>query len=256
MGDEFLKFANFLADEAAKISRKYFRNLASVETKDNQTPVTVADREIELRLRELINQHYPHHAIIGEEFANQESHNEFCWVLDPIDGTVAFTTGKPTFTTLIALIKDGNPMLSVIDQPISQERFSAMVDETAFLNAQPITTSKVDKLGNVRLNATTPYMFKTAYEQQTFEKVRKAVKLTAFGGDAYAFGLLASGNIDVIVEADLQYYDVAALVPIITAAGGVITDWQGNTLTKEFNGQCLATANHELHKQVLQLINN
>lgn len=256
MDDKFLSFANFLADEAAEISRKYFRNLANIDTKDNKTPVTIADREIELHLRDLIKQHYPEHAIIGEEFANHESVNQFCWVLDPIDGTVAFTTGKPTFTTLIALIQNGQPLLSVIDQAISHERFSGVAGKTAFLNTQVITTSKVTTLANARLNATTPYMFKTDYEQQVFDKVRRAVKLTAFGGDAYAFGLLASGHIDVIVEADLQYYDVAALVPIISAAGGVITDWQGQELTKEFNGQCLACANHELHQQVLQLINN
>lgn len=256
MQNQLFNFANYLADEAAKISRKYFRNLATVESKENLTPVTIADREIELHLRQLIHDLYPEHGIIGEEFANDANSCEYCWVIDPIDGTVAFSTGKPTFTTLVALIKNNQPLLSVIDQPILNERFSAINGVAARLNNQIIATSSVTELKDVRLNATTPYMFVTDYERQTFEKVRRAVKLTSFGGDAYAFGLLASGNIDVIVEADLQYYDVAALVPIISAAGGIISDWQGNQLTKDFNGQCLACANSELHQQVLMLISS
>lgn len=252
---QLFEFANFLADEAAQISRKYFRKTLQIDSKENKTPVTIADREIELRLRELIKQHYPVHGIIGEEFANSAEQAEFCWVLDPIDGTVAFSAGKPTFTTLVALLQNNQPLLSVIDQPISQERFSASRGGKAHLNQQALTTSNIDKLSDVRLNATTPYMFTTPDEQAKFELLRKQVRLTSFGGDAYAFGLLAAGHIDVIMEADLQYYDIAALMPIIEAAGGVISDWQGLPLTRDFNGQCLACANYELQQLVLALIN-
>lgn len=255
MEKEFIEFANYLADEAKKISQKYFRNILIIENKENSTPVTVADMEIERKLRELITIHYPTHAIIGEEFDNKESTSEYCWVLDPIDGTVAFSTGKPTFTNLIALIKNGNPVLSIISQPISNERFVGY-ENTSSLNGNQIKTSNTKLLKDVRLNATTPYMFVTDYEKDTLDKIRKKVKLTSFGGDAYAYGLLASGHIDVIMEADLRYYDVAALVPIIEGAGGIITDWQGLPLTQNFNGQCLASANIELHKQVLNLINS
>lgn len=250
------EFANFLADEAAKISRKYFRQPLLIDSKENKTPVTIADREIELRLRELIKQHYPEHGIIGEEFANNAESAEFCWVLDPIDGTVAFSTGKPTFTTLVALLQDDMPVLSVIDQAISHERFSALAGNSAHLNQQILQTSQVNKLCDVRLNATTPYMFTTDYERAKFELLRQKVRLTSFGGDAYAFGLLAAGHIDIIMEADLQYYDVAALIPIITASGGVISDWQGKSLNREFNGQCLACANLELQQQALHIINS
>lgn len=249
------EFANFLADEAAKISCKYFRQSLSIDSKENKTPVTIADREIELHLRELIKQHYPEHGIIGEEFANSAENAAFCWVLDPIDGTVAFSTGKPTFTTLVALLQNDLPILSIIDQAISNERFSALVGSPAQLNQQCLQTSKVNKLADVRLNATTPYMFTTNDEKSKFELLRKQVRLTSFGGDAYAFGLLAAGHIDIIMEADLQYYDIAALIPIITASGGVISDWQGNPLSREFNGQCLACANIELQQQALQVIN-
>ncbi|MDD3267211.1 MAG: histidinol phosphate phosphatase [Burkholderiales bacterium] len=256
MEKEFIEFVNYLADEAKKISQKYFRNSIIINSKENSTPVTIADMEIESRLRELIAINYPTHAIIGEEFENKSSLNsEYCWVLDPIDGTVAFSTGKPTFTNLIALIKNDKPILSVISQPISNERFIAY-DFTASLNNTPIKTSDTRLLKDVRLNATTPYMFVTEHEKNTFDTVRKSVKLTSFSGDAYAYGLLAAGYIDVIMEADLQYYDVAALIPLIEGSGGVITDWQGMPLTRSFNGQCLASANEELHEQILKLINS
>lgn len=253
---KLLEFANFLADEAAQISRKYFRQAITITSKENQSPVTIADREIELRLRELIKQYYPSHGIIGEEFANHETQAEFCWVLDPIDGTVAFSTGKPTFTTLVALLRDGVPVLSVIDQAISRERFSAVAQNGTWLNGVKLRTSKQTEVANVRLNATTPLMFTTAYERDAFERVRSKVRLTAFGGDAYAFGLLAAGHIDAIVEAELQYYDIAALMPVIESAGGVISDWQGKPLNREFNGQVLASANTELHNKILQIINS
>lgn len=253
---KLLEFANFLADEAAQISRKYFRQAITITSKENQSPVTIADREIELRLRELIKQYYPSHGIIGEEFANHETQAEFCWVLDPIDGTVAFSTGKPTFTTLVALLRDGVPVLSVIDQAISRERFSAVAQNGTWLNGVKLRTSKQTEVANVRLNATTPLMFTTAYERDAFERVRSKVRLTAFGGDAYAFGLLAAGHIDIIMEAELQYYDIAALMPVIESAGGVISDWQGKPLNREFNGQVLASANTELHNKILQIINS
>lgn len=255
LNSEFLQFANFLADEAAIISRKYFRQPLIIDNKSNNTPVTLADREIELRLRQLIKEHYPEHGIIGEEFANQTAQAPYTWVLDPIDGTVAFSCGKPTFTTLIALLANNQPLLSVIDQSISHERFSGVVNQYSTVNGNKINTSNTTKLSDVRLNATTPYMFKTAAEWQSFERVKQQVKLASFGGDAYSFALLAAGHIDVIVEADLQYYDVAALVPLITAAGGVISDWQGRELTAEFNGQCLACANIVLQQQVLEVLN-
>lgn len=253
MQNELFTFANYLADEAALISRKYFRNLSDISTKENLTPVTIADREIELRLREIIKASYPDHAVIGEEFANQSGSNSYSWVLDPIDGTVAFSSGKPTFTTLIALLKDDEPIFSIIDQSIINERFCGLIGENAFLNGKKLSTSKVVNLADARLNATTPYMFKTELEREFFGRVKQSVRMTSFGGDAYAFALLAAGYIDVIVEADLQYYDVAALIPVINAAGGVITDWSGNAITQDFNGQCLACANRELHQQIINL---
>lgn len=252
---QLLDFANLLADNAAIISRKHFRQPLMIKTKANHSPVTIADCAIELKLRELIHHYYPQHGIIGEEFANAATTNEYCWVLDPIDGTVAFTSGKPTFTTLIALLQHEQPVLSVIDQPIIGERFSALTGAAAYLNAtQCLTSSQVMSLEQARLNATTPAMFTTSGEQDKFNKLQQSVKLTSFGGDAYGFALLAAGHIDIIMEANLEYYDVAALIPLVGASGGIISDWQGKPLTRDFNGQCLASANQQLHHQVLNLI--
>lgn len=248
---------NELADSASKISLKYFRQKFAIDSKSNSTPVTIADREIELHLRKLINQKFPEHQIIGEEFANQQSNSKYCWVIDPIDGTVAFSTGKPTFTTLVALLEDGVPVASVIDQPFLNERLIGISNQETRLNSNVVRSNQeIADIQNIRLNATTPYMFKTIDEQSKFAKLQKQVKLTSFGGDAYAFGLLARGHIDVIMEADLQYYDVAALIPIIEGAGGIISDWSGNKITQQFNGQCLASANIKLHEKVLYLINS
>lgn len=254
--DEFLDFAQNLANQANALAKKYFRSNLHISNKENKTPVTIADQEIELLLRKLINNTYPSHGIVGEEFAKSNEQAEYCWVLDPIDGTVAFSTGKPTFTTLIALLHHNEPILSVITQAISNEVFYAVKSQKAYLNHQEIVTSKQQNISDARLNATTPYMFKTTEEKNKFQKLSSQVKLTSFGGDAYAFALLAAGHIDLIMEADLQYYDVAALIPIIEAAGGIISDWQGKKLTQKFNGQCLASANYALHQQALKIINN
>ncbi len=254
--ETLIEFANYLADEAGKISKKYFRRKIEIETKSGEYPVTIADREVELHLRSLIRNNYPEHRIIGEEFANQDGNSKYTWVIDPIDGTVAFSTGKPTYTTLIALLEKDTPAYGIIDQAVSQERFSGKMGGKAYLNQQIISTAEQSILNSARLNATTPYMFTTDYEKSKFELLRKQARVTSFGGDAYAFGLLAAGHIDIIMEADLQYYDIAALIPVITAAGGVISDWQGKTLTKDFNGQCLACANLQLQQQALNLINS
>ena len=244
-----------LADLAAEISKKYFRKNIGIEYKDGTYPVTVVDREIETCLRERIKKIYPTHGIIGEEFANHNADKKYIWVIDPIDGTAAFTTGKPTFTTLIALLEDDKPAIGIIDQAVLGDRFMGIAGQGAWFNGARLAVSEESVLSHARLNATTPYMFKTTYEKNAFERVRKEVRLTAFGSDSYAYGLLAAGYIDIIMEADLGYYDVAALIPIINGSGGVITDWQGNELnSKTFTGQCLASATHKLHDSILKII--
>lgn len=275
--DELFIFAMQLADTAADISRRYFRQNLVIDTKSGNFPVTKVDLEIEAALRQIIKAKYPAHTIIGEEYASDISLNaEYAWVIDPIDGTVAFTTGKPTFTTLIALTKNGKPILGIIDQAISGERFIGIADNGAYqmlscqdaraggtsayqklesMSYQAIKTSKITDISYARLNATTPYMF-SEEEMYRFNRLKDQVKVCAWGGDAYAYAMLACGHIDLIMESQLQYYDVAALEPIIIASGGIITTWDGNPITPDFKGQCLASSNLELHHLALKIIHN
>lgn len=254
LNNEFFQAANDFADIAAKISKSNFRKNFDIKIKEGNYPVTAIDLEIEQQLRNSIKQRYDLHGVIGEEFPSYGENNEYVWVLDPIDGTVAFTTGKPTYSTLLALLKNQAPMLGIIDQPILQERFIGLSGHGTWLNGKKLKTSDCSTFKMARLNATTPYMFITEYEKNAFAKLQKKVRVTSFGGDSYAYGLLASGHIDIIMEADLKYYDVASVIPIIEESGGVITDWQGNAINKDFKGQCLVTANKILHKLVLDII--
>ena len=254
--DEFFLAGIQLAELASDISRKYFRKPVTIESKTHDhSPVSIADKQIEEKLRAWIKENYPAHGVIGEEYLSQNNKAKYTWVIDPIDGTVAFLCGKPTFTTLIALLENDTPQLGLIDAPMLGDRFIGVTEKGAWLNGKKLKTSDVKVLTNARLNATTPYMFKTPIEQSKFGLLKDQVKLTSFGGDAYSYGLLASGHIDIIMEADLGFYDVAALIPVITESGGVITDWNGNKITSDnFCGQCLATANIELHEAVLKII--
>lgn len=254
--DEFFLAGIQLAELASDISREYFKKPLNIESKaEDHSPVSIADKKIEEKLRFWIKENYPNHGVIGEEYISQNKSAKYTWVIDPIDGTVAFLCGKPTFTTLIALLEDELPQIGIIDEPILEDRFIGVTGRGAWLNGKKLKSSDVNLLSNARLNATTPDMFKTPIEHEKFSLLKEQVKLTSFGGDAYSFGLLADGHIDIIMEASLQFYDVAALIPVITESGGIITDWNGNKITRgNFHGQCLASANQCLHDSVLKII--
>jgi histidinol-phosphatase len=234
-----IAFANELADAAGPIVRRYFRQGVAVDDKADTSPVTVADREAELALRALIQQRFPEHGILGEEHGSHRTDAERVWVLDPIDGTKSFISGVPLFGTLIALVERGLPVLGVIDQPISRERWIGAQGHRSTLNGAAISTRACAGLGAATLFATSPDMFKDA-EAEGFQRLKSAVKLARFGGDCYAYGLLAAGFVDLVVEAGLKPYDYAALVPVITGAGGSMTDWQGKPLTLASDGRVLA----------------
>lgn len=249
----YVQLANSLLDEAGERARGYFRKPLDITLKEGGYPVTEADKEIETHIREVLAEHFPFHDILGEEYGVTDLFSAYLWVIDPIDGTTAFAAGKPTFATLIALYKDGKPLFGMIDQPVLRERWIGMRGKTTLLNQDVCAASSVGTLGKARLNCTTPDMF-SQKQLGMFQRVRKLVASVSFGGDAYAYGLLAAGHVDVILEADLKFYDVAALIPIIEGAGGVITDWNGRKITTNFDGSCLAAANAELHTKVLEVL--
>ncbi len=248
------QFAGTLADAARSIVLPCFRQPLPIEHKADHSPVTRADRAAEQRLRELIQQSYPEHGIVGEEYADQGREKRYRWVLDPIDGTKSFISGMPTFGTLIALLDHHTPLLGLIDMPVLNERWLGLASGVTTLNGRRCQTRTIEQLAQAILFATSPDMFQ-GDEQRSFQRLATAVQLHRFGADCYAYGLLAAGYIDLVAEADLKPYDFMALIPIIEGAGGVITDWQGRPLSLESDGRVLAAATPALHQQALKVLN-
>jgi myo-inositol-1(or 4)-monophosphatase len=231
--------AHTAADAAGAVIRRYFRLLPDVETKSDNSPVTLADQGAEAEIRSIFVTHTPDFGIIGEEMGGAAT-GRMTWVIDPIDGTRAFITGRPIFAILIALLDDGVPILGLIDQPITGERWIAHDGTLRFTgpHGRP-GTRRIASLAEAELSCTSPEMFRPA-QRARFSSLAAACRRVTYGGDAYAYGLLALGQIDIIAEAGLKPWDWAALVPIIEAAGGSVTDWQGRALTLESVGEVLA----------------
>jgi myo-inositol-1(or 4)-monophosphatase len=250
----FLPRAFAALDAAGAVIRPYFRNAPATEQKSDATPVTIADRRAEETLRDILSREFPEYGIIGEELPPLHPERTYVWVIDPIDGTRAFITGRPNFCTLLGLLEDGIPILGFIDQPVTGERWWGGRDVPAGFSGTfggQIGTSGKQSLGEAELSATSPAMFTGARAAQ-FARLQQAAGRMYWGGDAYAFGLLALGAIDVVAECDLKPWDWAALAPVITAAGGVVSDWQGAPLTlATADGSVLAAANPALHAQAL-----
>ena len=251
--ERFLAFAEELAETSGAIIRRYFRLPLQVDAKADESPVTVADREAEATLRMRIEAAYPEHGIFGEEFGRVREDAEYLWLIDPIDGTKAFISGKPMFGTLIALLYRGAPVLGIIDQPVLRERWVGAAGQPTSFNGAQVRVRPCADLANATLNATSPDMFQGA-DRQSFKRLASAVRLPHYGGDCYGYGLLALGFIDLVVEADLKPYDFAPLIPIIEGAGGVITDWAGAPLTLNSDGRVLAAGDLRAHTRALALL--
>lgn len=247
---EFIDFAHGLADAGGAIARQHFRTPVTVDIKDDRSPVTVADRAIEAALRDLIDATYPDHGIFGEEQAAVRRDAEYVWVLDPIDGTRSFIAGVPLFGILIALVRDGRPVLGVVDQPILRERWLGADGHPTTLNGKPVSVRACPGLDRAMMFTTSPDMFEGAWAAR-YERLLAEVQLVRHGADCYAAGLVASGHADLMVEGDMQPYDYLALVPVIEQAGGVITDWAGAPLGLESGGYMIAAGDPALHAAAL-----
>uniref|UniRef100_A0A7S3NKX9 Histidinol-phosphatase n=1 Tax=Aureoumbra lagunensis TaxID=44058 RepID=A0A7S3NKX9_9STRA len=273
----YAKFAEELVEASGQVILKYWRKPFEIEDKthadnraESSSPVTIADREAEATIRRLIAAKYPNHGVIGEEFGPSPCIDfgekttmetaEWQWVLDPIDGTKSFMTGKPVFGTLVALCYRGEPLLGVIDQPISKERWIGVIGHGTTLNGIPckaFSDTNPTLLADALAYATTPDMFAPGVEAAAFDRLRTAVKRMLFGCDCYAYALLASNfGPSIVCEADLQTYDYLALVPVVSAAGGIISDWNGNPLSLHQTGQgrVLAASTPKLHQQALAIL--
>eukprot|EP01034_Spumella_vulgaris_P043668 gene43668-54249_t len=231
-----------LAERSGDFIRPHSANPAlAVEPKADASPVTIADRGAEELMRGLIAKKFPAHGIIGEEFGSERPDAEFVWVLDPIDGTKSFISGVPLFGTLIALLQDGWPILGIIDQPISGERWVGALGQPTLFGGQPARTRTCRALADATLATTGPQYF-ADHDAEHFMALaaQTAHKRMVFGGDCYNYGLLSSGHIDLVVEAGLKLHDFAALVPVVEGAGGTMCDWNGDPLHSESEGRVIA----------------
>jgi inositol-phosphate phosphatase/L-galactose 1-phosphate phosphatase/histidinol-phosphatase len=246
--DDFFAFANQLLDASGEILRQDFIQPLAIEQKADFSPVTKADYAVEQCLRQMIIAKFPEHGIVGEEFENTAKEAEYKWVIDPIDGTKSFIAGYPIFTTLIALLHNDIPIIGLIDQPILRQRFANISGREIKISGQ----SKKSLAEAIIATTSTAY-FSPACALK-FAELRKNCATIVLGGDAYAYAMLASGRLDIVVDASMKPYDFCALVPIIEGAGGVISDWSGNQLTLNSDGSVLACANQELHQAALKIL--
>jgi histidinol phosphatase-like enzyme (inositol monophosphatase family) len=257
--DRRLKFAHSLADAAGAVIRPYFRRPMAVEEKKSSSggdfdPVTMADKQAEQEIRALIAENFPDDGILGEEFGDTPGTSGYRWVLDPIDGTRAFIAGQTMWGSLIALEKNNEKLLGLLDQPFLRERFVGHGGRAEFISPQgnaPLNTRRCAKLAEAVITTTHPLTHFSAEEAAQFATVEAQARLSRYGGDCYAYGLLAMGFIDLVMEAGLRHWDTAALIPIVEGAGGIITDWEGNPVTDRSN--VLAAGDARVHAEVLAL---
>lgn len=250
----YVALANRLADAAGTVIRPYFRQDAGLEFKADRSPVTRADTEAEAAMRAVIEATHPDDGILGEEGEDRNRDAEFLWVLDPIDGTKSFATGKPMFATLIALVRDDVPIFGIIDQPVLGERWSGGTGHPSTFNGAPITTRTCAQLSDAWLSATAPDMFEGP-DQTSFTRLSDGARHTVFGGDGYGYGLLANGYTDLVCEAMLNPWDFCALGPVITGAGGIFTDWAGDPVKLGSDGHVLGSGDARLHAEALVALN-
>ncbi len=251
---EFIDFANSLADCAGSIALEHFRAPLDVERKGDLSPVTIADRGAEEALRALVHKHYPAHGVVGEEFGPHQPDAEFVWIFDPIDGTRAFISGNPQFGNLVALLRGGEPVLGVINMPAQQERW---------IGARGRGTQHRDGRGDLAVRcrpcaSLDQAIFRTQVlmlnQPEVFQRVRHRVRDTLFGGDCFAFGQIASGWLDLVVDAGLGTFDYLPLVSVVQEAGGCISDWQGRPLGLKSDGRVLASGDPRLHAEALEML--
>ena len=251
--DACLALAMEMADRARKVVLRHYDGALEIEDKEDDSPVTQADRECEAAMREMIADKFPDHGIYGEEYGAENTEAEFVWVLDPIDGTKAFITGKPLFGTLIGLLRDGAPYLGVMDNAALDEIWAGAPGLGATHNGMPLQTRSCPDLSGAWLCSTSPQMHQ-GLDFGRFEDLRRSCKHALFGGDCYSYGQLARGRADIVCESSMEPYDYAALVPIVEGAGGRMTDWAGNTLGLEGDGTVLAAGDALAHAAAVELL--
>lgn len=253
---ELADFLLGLTNISRPIIAKWFRAAAPVETKSDATPVTIADRNVETALRAAISARFPGDDILGEEHDDQKGDGStgYKWVIDPIDGTRAFVSGKPVFGTLIGLIDGDHPVAGLCDMPILDEAFVGVGNE-CHLNKAPINVSAVTDIAVARIATTSPDAF-SSNGLTAFNRVSKQAAVTNYGGDCHNYALLAAGHIDIVIEDSLASHDIMGVVGVMQAAGAMVTDLVGDPVTLSGTTSLLCAATADLHATALALIND
>jgi len=251
------EFMRRVAQAAAAQTLPRFRKQGVVSNKEQGSfdPVTEADRETERAIRALINAEYPGHGILGEEYGNENMASRHVWVIDPIDGTRAYISGVPVWGTLVGLTVDGDAVAGMMAQPFTGELFYANASGAHYEGPggpRKLAARKTTRLADATLFTTTPALFKGAQERQRYDALERQVQLARYGTDCYAFAMVASGSVDIVVDPGLKPYDIVALIPIIEKAGGVISTFDGGPAEK--GGDILAAATPELHAAAMAVL--
>ena len=247
--DDLVTLATSLVDASGAVIRGYFRTSFVVDDKADQSPVTIADQESEATIRAILRRFRPQDGIIGEEAGTERGDARFVWVIDPIDGTKSFVVGRPIFGTIIGLLDRGVPVLGVIDQPITGDRWVGGLGHPTQMNGRPVRVRPCPALADAIVATTAPEML--GIGRPAFDDMVSDARMCVYGGDCYSYGLLASGFLDAVVECGLKLYDWCGLVPVITGAGGIATDWQGRPLAPGCDGSIVASGDPTLHRQIL-----
>lgn len=256
---DFAAFVDELADASGEKILPFFRTALGVEDKGGLgrfDPVTAADRAAEVAIRSLIKKNFPNHGIVGEELGNERADAEYVWVIDPIDGTRAFIIGYPIWGTLIALTRFGEAVFGMMHQPFMREKFTGDRQAAKYRGPAGERDLRVRSCAGVSdavMLTTSPHMFDDA-ERERFYRVEKKVRLPRFGGDCYAYCMLAAGHADLVIEAGLKPFDVTALIPIINGAGGIITTWDGKPA--EGGGRIIAAGDKRVHEEAMEILNS
>ena len=256
-----IDFSAFL-DELAAVSGEtilpFFRTALSIEDKGRGgggfDPVTAADRAAEMAMRTLIRRTFPDHGIIGEEYGKERADSEYVWVLDPIDGTKSFISGMPAWGTLIALLRAGEPVFGMMNQPFTRERFSGDGGKAHYrgpAGKRDLRTRPCADLAQAVLFTTSPLLM-NASDREQFSRIEQDVRLSRYGGDCYAYCMVAAGHVDLVIETELKPYDVLPLIPIIAGAGGVITTWEGGA--PNAGGRIVAAGDKRVHAAALAML--
>ena len=250
---ELTTFATALADAARSILVPAAAQVPDVGIKPDGSFVTDTDKAIETRLREMIGERFPGHGILGEELGTENVGAEFVWVLDPIDGTVPFVAGIPVYGTLIGLAHEGRPLLGVIDHPATDDRWIGVAGESARRNGATVRTRPCKGLDTALMTNSNPDFF-SADERVLFDRIRSRVRYTQYGGSCFSYALLASGRTDMAIDGGLDPFDIMAIAAVIEGAGGIITDWQGDPITLDWQGQVLAAGDPAAHRAACAIL--